>query len=264
MNNILSIEGREVLEEVARDRCLLAFDFDGTLAPIVTDPARASMRDSTRTLLRIASLLFPCAVISGRSRSDLLPRLAGVPLVAVVGNHGAEAGYGPVDLGFRNVVAGWRSTLEAHLGAIPGVEIEDKGLSLAVHYRRAASESEVWRVVRAAAESLDGARVFAGHAVVNVVASEAHDKGMAVSRLLSRVALGRALYAGDDTTDEDAFRAPFVSPAIRVGRAHASAARYYVSSQADVDDLLRALIATRRKVDGVGEGVEGLVRALRT
>jgi trehalose 6-phosphate phosphatase len=263
VKNILSLDARTVLEEVARERRLLAFDFDGTLAPIVPEPARAAMSDTTRTLLRIASLLFPCAVISGRSRSDLLPRLAGVPLVAVVGNHGAEAGYGPVDNGPRDVVAGWREALDARLNAVPGVQIEDKGLSLAIHYRRATSKSAVRRAIRAAADALGGARLFGGHSVVNVVASDSHDKGMALAGIASRVGATRALYVGDDTTDEDAFRAPFVSPAVRVGRAHASAARYYLSSQADIDDLLRVLICARRGADGMDDDVDGLLRAMK-
>jgi trehalose 6-phosphate phosphatase len=263
MKDILSPEARPVLRAVARERQLLAFDFDGTLAPIVPVRALAAMPDSTRTLLRIAALLYPCAVISGRSRSDLLPRLAGVPLLAVVGNHGAEAGRGPVDPSDRGVIAGWKATLEASLRSVPGVEIEDKGLSLAVHYRRSPSGPAVRRAIRAAAAALDGARVFPGRAVVHVVASGSHDKGAAIASLLSRAGLDRALYVGDDTTDEDAFRARFVSPGVRVGRAHASTARYYLPAQDAIDKLLYLLISERRRSDGESEDVDGLVRALR-
>jgi trehalose 6-phosphate phosphatase len=262
MKPILSDDARETLEALARERALLVFDFDGTLAPIVERPAEARMRDSTRALLRVASLLYPCAVVSGRSRADLAPRLDGVPLLAFVGNHGAEAGFGPVDRSPRPVVVAWKEALRERLADVQGVEIEDKGLSLAIHYRRALDPA-AGRLARAAAEALDGVRVFGGHEVVNVAPVEAPDKGAAVGEILARIGWRKALYVGDDVTDEDAFVAEGVAVSIRVGRAEGSAARWYVPGQADVDALLQALISARRRVDGRGDWVDGLVRATR-
>jgi trehalose 6-phosphate phosphatase len=262
MKDILSEEALPVLEEVARGGHLLALDFDGTLCPIVENPADARLSDATRRLLRLVAVLYPCAVVSGRSRADLLPRVDGIPLVAVVGNHGAEAGYGPVDVSVRDVVAAWSARARERLSTVAGVEVEDKGLSLAIHYRRAPAREEARGAVHAVARTLGGARVFDGHEVVNVVPSGVHDKGAAIAALLARVGRRRALYLGDDTTDEDAFRSPAVDPAIRVGPTHPSAAAYYLSSQAAVDDLLRALLRARRKLDGLDDGIDGLVRAL--
>jgi trehalose 6-phosphate phosphatase len=262
MKDILSTDARPVLEGVARGQYLLAFDFDGTLCPIVAAPGDARMTETTRRLLRLVALLYPCAVVSGRSRRDLLPRVGGVPLAAVVGNHGAEAGYGPVDVSVRALVAGWGAEARRGLAGVPGIEIEDKGLSLAIHYRAAGSTEEAKRLVRGVAETLGGGRVFDGRAVVNVVPSGAHDKGAAVAALLTRVRRARALYVGDDVTDEDAFRNPVVDPGIRVGRTHLSAAAYYVSSQGDVDRLLVALVRARRTVEGLDDDIDGLVRAI--
>jgi trehalose 6-phosphate phosphatase len=261
MRNILE-RGAPVLELVARERMLLVFDFDGTLAPIVDHPASAAMRPTTRRLLRIAALLYPCAVLSGRSRSDLVPRVDRIPLVAIVGNHGAEAGFGPVRRSLRNVVVGWKAAIEASVGDMAGVEVEDKGLSIAIHYRHAAVRSEARRASHDAAATLSGARVFGGRAVVNVVPTEAHDKGAAVGQLLARSEGNRALYVGDDITDEDAFRSEAVAVGIRVGRTHLSAASYYVPDQAGVDELLRALVRARRRQDGLDDDVEGLERAI--
>ena len=261
MRDILSDEEAGVLEKLARERALLVFDFDGTLAPIVERPGDASMRDATRALLRVAALLYPCAVVSGRSRADLAPRLEGIPLLAFVGNHGAEAGFGPVDRTPRPAVTAWAGRLAAALEGVAGIEIEDKGLSLAVHYRRAPDREAAERRARAAAETLEGVRVFGGHAVVNVAPSDAPRKGAAVAQLLARIGRRKVLYVGDDVTDEDAFASESVAVAVRVGRAEGSAARFYLASQPDVDGLLRALVAARKKVDGGNGRIDGLVRA---
>lgn len=263
MKDILSDEARPVLEEIARRRLLLAFDFDGTLAPLVDDRDAARIPDSTQRLLRLVCILHPCAVISGRSRRDLVHRLDGIPFAAIVGNHGAEAGHGPVDLSVRGVVMGWRDAASAALARVEGVHVEDKGLSLAIHYRQAGDLEAAERAVTAAASALPGARVFGGHAVVNVVPPDVHDKGLAVAELLARfMPRSAAVYVGDDTTDEDAFASAAVEVGIRVGASSSSAARYFIASQERLDDLLRALVRTRRRLDGLDEGIEALERML--
>ena len=251
MRDLLSDEARPAIDRVARERMLLAFDFDGTLAPLVEDRAAARMRDSTRRLLRLATLLYPCAVISGRARSDVFDRVASLPLVAIVGNHGAEAGHGPVDRSVRASVAGWRRAAGAMLRGVEGIELEDKGLSLAIHYRRAAARDAAERTALEAARALRGARVFGGHAVVNVVPRGEHDKGEALSRLVSRLGTSGALYVGDDATDEDAFRSAAAGVSVRVGHENASAASHFVASQAHVDELLRALVRARGRLHGL-------------
>lgn len=261
MKNILT-EGAAVLDEVAREEMLLVFDFDGTLAPIVEQRADAAMPPSTRALLRLVSLIQPCAVVSGRSRADLMSRVGGIPLAAVVGNHGAEAGYGPLDRSLRALVDGWKPVLRARLADLPGVEIEDKWFSIAIHYRNSPSWPVARRALREVTAALPGARVFGGHAVVNVVPAEAPDKGIAVAELLPRVSRRRALYVGDDRTDETAFRSDAVAVGVRVGRTHLSAARFYLPSRGDVDALLRTLVVARRRRDGVDDDMEGLDRLI--
>jgi trehalose-phosphatase len=117
--------------------------------------------------------------------------------------------------------------------------------------------------VVAAAAALRGARVFGGQAVVNVVPPDVHDKGLAVAGLLTRfMPRSAAVYVGDDTTDEDAFSSPSVEVGIRVGASPSSAARFYVASQERIDDLLRALVGARRRLDGLDDRVEALERML--
>src|SRR5688572_28285491 len=112
---------------------LLAFDYDGTLAPLVNTPTRATMRPSTQRLLRGASKLYPCVVITGRAQADAISRLRGIEVCQVVGNHGAEPS--PNAEAMRRRVQRWLPVLKAHLSWRQGVIIEDKGFSVAVHYR---------------------------------------------------------------------------------------------------------------------------------
>jgi trehalose 6-phosphate phosphatase len=263
MRSILAQEARSELDRLATSCALLVFDFDGTLAPIVERPADACLRPRTRDLLRAVAVLYPCAVVSGRARADVAQRLRDVPLVAIVGNHGAEAGHGPVDRTRRARVVAWKALLLDAIGGEPGIEVEDKRFSLAVHYRHAPSRADARRRVIAATHRLEGARAFAGRAVVNVVPLDAPDKAAAVEEIRRRVGAARVLYVGDDTTDEDVFRDPRIEVAVRVGRTARSAARYYVAGQHAVDDLLCALLQARIRRDGAGARWEGLVRAVR-
>ena len=78
------------LTSFASSNVLVAFDFDGTLAPIVPKPSRARMRARTRRLLDAVARRYPCVVISGRALNDIEERVEGIPLWHVAGNHGME------------------------------------------------------------------------------------------------------------------------------------------------------------------------------
>jgi trehalose 6-phosphate phosphatase len=264
VKSILSADGHAALDDLARGAALVAFDFDGTLAPIVKDRESAELPSETQRLLRALALMYPCAVISGRARADVVARLEAVPLLAIVGNHGAEPGRGPIDRSRRARLVAWRRTLEAALHSQRGVEIEDKRFSIAVHYRRAPVLAAARRAVREAAASLPGARVFGGHAVVNVVPADAPNKGTAIEALAARAGPGPVLYAGDDRTDEDAFRSPRVSVSIRVRPTVRTSARWHLPGQGAIDDLLHALIAARLRLDGARATLSGIMRAVGT
>jgi trehalose 6-phosphate phosphatase len=244
-------------------RALVAFDFDGTLAPLGSDPAAAALSPSTRALLRVTALLWPCAVISGRARADLAGRVSGIPLAAVLGSHGGEPGFGPLDRTARAAVVRWREALSRQLAGVPGIRIEDEGLLLAIHHCAARPLERARRLALAAAGALDGARVALGRAVVHVLPADGTDKGAAIEAVLAREGLDAALYVGDDGADEEAFGAPGVSVAIRVGRSARSRARWYLPAQERLDDLLRALIEARARLDGRRRPADALARALR-
>jgi trehalose 6-phosphate phosphatase len=249
--HLLSAEGKEVLRSLAQ-RAVLAFDFDGTLAPIVDDPARARIGERTRALLAAAARLFPCAVISGRSRADLAARLAGIPGLELAGNHGAEAEGGSPPAALRAQVRAWAGALRDVAGC-EGVQVEDKGYSIAVHYRRARSPDEARRRILGLAAALPGARVFGGHAVVNLAPRGAPTKADAIERFAAGFPPWPVLFVGDDETDEDAFRSAVVTHPVRVGRSDRTAARYHLADQGEVDGLVWCLVSERARATGLNE-----------
>lgn len=257
MINLLSAEGLDVIRTAARERTLLAFDFDGTLAPIVERSADAQLGPQTRALLRAAAQLFPCAVISGRAREDLGRRLHQVPALMLAGNHGAEREPDPPPPIVRTRVRAWAAALGDALDE-DGIEIEDKGFTLAVHYRRARNPEDVRRRILRLASLLPGARVFGGPAVVNLAPIGAPTKADAIDAFAARFPPAPLLFAGDDETDEDAFRCPLVTYPIRVGRSEDTAARYCLDGQQNIDRLLWALVSERVRASGLGDGWQAL------
>ncbi len=245
MKDILSPRHRPVLVQLARSRALLAFDYDGVLAPLVRKPSGARMRARTRALLRQIARLYPCAVVSGRAWRDTRRFVRGIPAV-VVGNHGFELGSElPVPGEVLERVRGWRRQLESDLARVPGVFFEDKRSTLAVHYGLARTWRRSGAAVHAAAERLHGARLVQGKKVLNLLPSHFPTKGDAVRALLARGGLETALYAGDDVTDEDVFEiGPPAVLGIHVGRGR-SLAQFKLRLQGDVDVLLRLLIELR-------------------
>ena len=134
MKDILSAAYRPILEEFVSSKVLLAFDFDGTLAPIVADPGKAHVRSGTRELLGALCGLYRVVVISGRASADVRRRVSGLELCEVVGNHGIER-WNTTQRQLRKIER-WRSVLEDAVRPHKGVTIEDKIFSPAVHYRR--------------------------------------------------------------------------------------------------------------------------------
>jgi len=245
MKDILGRGQLRILREFAQQRVLLAFDFDGTLAPIVRDPAKAAMRPSTAKLLAKVAKQYPCVVISGRSRADAANKVSAIPLRAVVGNHGMEPS--PELHAARRLTKLWRRQLAALLPPVPGLILEDKGVSLAIHYRRARARAEVRRLVLALVALLEGTRIVEGKMVVNLLPANAPNKGTAVVRLRKRLRCESTIYVGDDDNDEDAFALAKQGRllGIRVGRSRCSQAGYFLAAQPDVDDLLAKLLDFR-------------------
>jgi trehalose 6-phosphate phosphatase len=181
----------------APQKTALLFDVDGTLAPIVARPELAEVPAATKSELgRFVGTYLLVACISGRPGKEAAA-LVGVEGIRYVGNHGLELDERASELGGR---------IEAFRDAV-GLPAEDKGLSLSYHYRNAEDEEaarvELENVAeRARAEGLDPRW---GRKVLEIRPPVEADKGTAVQALLAGAGARRALYAGDDTTDLDAF-----------------------------------------------------------
>jgi trehalose 6-phosphate phosphatase len=192
------------LEALAEEpaRSALVFDVDGTLAPIVERPQDARVPEPTRELLRALERRFALvACLSGRPSEDAA-RIVGVPELTYVGTHGLE---------LSAEAPAWRERLEGFAATVewPPEWSERKGLSLALHYRQAADPAAARQRLEQVAERAREAdlRPRFGRMVLEILPPLAADKGSAVAALLAQQSLKRALYAGDDTTDVDAFRA---------------------------------------------------------
>lgn len=246
MKNILSRQGREVLQQFAWSNVAVAFDYDGTLAPIVEKPDEARMRPATRRLLSDVAALYPCVVVSGRAQRDVRRLLRGIPLQEVVGNHGIEPGRGTRPI--PRDVERWTSVLRDRFSHLKGVEIENKTFSVAVHYRRSRERKKARTAILDAASTLDSVRVIGGKQVVNLVPRDAPHKGIAVERERDRLRVDTAIYVGDDDTDEDVFGLdqPGRLLTVRVGSNRRSQASYYLRNQAAIDDFLLLLRNLRR------------------
>jgi trehalose 6-phosphate phosphatase len=243
---LLAPENRPVLAQLAWSNTLHAFDFDGTLAPIVDDRESAVMRAKTRALFTRVCRVYPTAVISGRSQGDVTERLGSAPVKYVVGNHGIEPGRTMKEA--ERIAARVLGPLEARLLKVPGVDIEDKRYSLAIHYRRSRNKRLARAaILRAIAALPERMRVLAGKQVMNVLPEHAPNKGHALLSLRAAARADVALYVGDDVTDEDVFGIdqPGRLLSVRVGESRVSAAHYYLRKQAEVDRLLAVLAELR-------------------
>jgi trehalose 6-phosphate phosphatase len=192
----------DLLARLAEDptRAALFLDVDGVLAPIVPRPEDARVPDETREELRRLNERYALvACISGRAGADA-QRIVGVPDLVYVGNHGLE---------LDGEAAGWGERLQQFLADVAWPATENKQLTASLHYRGSQDEC-------AAREALEDVKTRAEHAgfvarfgrkVLEVLPPLDVNKGTAVRQLLAERGLRRALYAGDDTTDLDGFRA---------------------------------------------------------
>jgi trehalose 6-phosphate phosphatase len=223
------------------ERAAILLDVDGTLAPIVPRPEDAGVPPETQAELdRLAGRYALVACVSGRASADAAATV-GVERLVYVGTHGLE---------LEPEAERWAAALHNFAARVPW-PAEDKGLSVSFHYRgaldEAAARAELEDVAAAAREA--GLHARFGRKVLELLPPIEANKGTAIRRLLRERELRRALYAGDDTTDLDAFAAlDSLELAVRVAVASAegppelrASADLVVPSPAALLDLLRTL-----------------------
>jgi trehalose 6-phosphate phosphatase len=245
--DLMARENVEVLAQFAASKVLLGFDFDGTLAPIVSEPDQARLRPATREVLAKVARLYPCVVISGRAVADVRERVRGVGFLEVIGNHGLEPWRRSEE--FAKKVRAWLPRLLERLDPFKGVVIEDKGYSIAVHYRKSREKRAARQAIIDAAAALGPVRVVGGHQVVNLLPDGAPHKGLALAAARDRLGCDTAFYVGDDETDEDVFSRdePGRLLSVRVEHRASSRAAFFIASQGTIDALLQKLVALRAR-----------------
>lgn len=209
------------LDKMRGGRSLIIFlDYDGTLTPIVERPELAVLSEDMRETVRALAECLPVYVISGRDLDDV-KQLVQIDGIHYVGSHGFDLvgdlpGVDKAGLeATMPVLARARDELEAAIGAIPGVLVENKKRSFALHYRLVdeARLPEIFSAADTAFERHPQLQRKEGKKVIEFLPDFPWDKGRCVLALLAHVSAELGLkdpfpvYLGDDITDEDAFRA---------------------------------------------------------
>jgi trehalose-phosphatase len=229
-------------------------DFDGTLVKLRNRPGDVTMplgvRQVLERLVRNPNVLV--AIVSGR-KLEILRDLVGVEGIRYFGLHGGERDGAPAALSQESELAleCAKHTARVQLGALPGIWIEDKGLTFSVHHRDAkAATSETARTALANFLSpwKSSLHVLQGSKVWEILPREIPGKHAAVQDVLTGLPASTVVvYAGDDGTDEPAFEALGNQITIRVGctRDTETRARYYLPAPAD---MLRFLTRLEREL----------------
>jgi trehalose 6-phosphate phosphatase len=265
--NSVSTELSEALAPLQADpsRAAVLLDIDGTLAPIVRHAEDAHVPEKTRgVLIAVARKYSVVACISGRTASDAR-RVVSIGSIAYVGNHGGEVlRPGATKPEIEPEFAHWSRRVQEFAARAANTELqrlrvrtEDKGAIVAWHWRGAPDEEGARAAVQRVAEEASGAGLEPhwGRKVLEVRPPVRVDKGGAIQRLLRDADLDAALYAGDDVTDLDAFRA--LGQLVESGRLKA-AVRVGVRSDEGPPEIARQADL----VVDAGDGVRALLAAL--
>jgi len=188
-------------------------DIDGTLAPIVRDPAAAAISRRAKDLLeRLIAKGAKVALVSGREIAAAR-RIAPLEGAVYAGNHGLQVWIDDHEEVMEAVerFVGLARDLLASIGRVPhpGVEVEDKGPVLAFHYRNASEEALARTAILRALEQTPGAEsfgIYEGRKVIELRPPLEINKGTAVVQLAQRLGVRSAIAIGDDLTDVDMFR----------------------------------------------------------
>jgi alpha,alpha-trehalase len=252
-----AIRADQVVEGLSRPLAVF-LDYDGTLTPIVSDPAAAFLPEGMGPVLVRLAAVCPVAIVSGRDLDDVRS-LVGVDGLVYSGSHGFDVD-APMELGGRRQVGDEfiaaldeaERALHEELDEVPRVFIERKRYAIAIHYRNVdpADEARVDAGVRAVAPRFPTLKRTGGKKVFELRPDLAWDKGTLVRWLLDQLSAARGepltpLFIGDDVTDEDAFRAIAADGiGIRVGEPHEpTAARYVLKGPDEAREFLDELAA---------------------
>jgi len=252
----------EVKTAIIEKPVSLLLDYDGTLTPIRKTPAAAIIHPKVRSVLKAISKNknIKVAIISGRSLRDI-KKIVGIKKINYFGNHGFEFEDASskriafVPLYYKKIIAEVKSILKNKISSIKGALLEDKGFTLSLHYRlvKAGDILKVKDILFKLYKEKHfnkNIRINHGKKVFEIKPRFAWNKGKAVSYLLSKLKDRRRflpIYIGDDTTDEDAFRALKSNGiTVCVGKNKKSNARYCLNNTGEVLQFLKIILDVKR------------------
>jgi trehalose 6-phosphate phosphatase len=243
-------------------RAAVLTDIDGTIAPIVTNPAEAAVPQRTRELLAMLARRYGLVgAVSGRRAEDAR-RVVGLDELAYSGNHGFELLL-PGDPGVRpdpsldgheDDARTFVEGLDPAELARAGIRTEDKSAIVALHWRAAPNEAAAESLADQIAGEAEGGGLVPhqGRKVLEIRPNVPIDKGIAIASLISAQPVDAALYGGDDRTDVDAFTA--LRNLRHDGRLKATACIGVASDESPPE--------VSREADLVVQGPEGFVTVL--
>ncbi len=238
------------------NRIILLLDYDGTLVPIKKTPSQAVLPKATLDLLRHLNKKsnVKLVVVTGRAHSDI-KNLLPLRKILIVSNHGFQISGEEIkwlhpelikDIPYLKDIY---KSLKKELKNISGIMVEDKKLTLTIHFRSV--ENRSISVIRKTTDKImqkypskfiltKGKKIFEVRPNIN------WNKGKAVQKILEMILNQKnkpnIIYIGDDKTDEDAFRILSNNAiTIRVGRSKVSFAKFYVNNTHDVKVFLNKI-----------------------
>jgi len=221
MENLL--ESWNLIEsQIDGKKICIFLDYDGTLTPITSSPANALLEENTKNILLKLSANSRCqlAIISGREIMEL-KRLVDIPSLWYSGNHGLEIETEHVQYkkslppAYLNLLRVLYAALNTELRLFKGVLVEDKGVTLSVHYRNLHPGFEFefldkFQKITDFYMNDESFKIVKGKMVFEIRPNVNWNKGNAVLRLLTEIGFDPKIhvpfYFGDDATDEDAFK----------------------------------------------------------
>lgn len=206
-------------DRIGNRNVALFLDYDGTLTSIVDSPEKALLSEKMRSTLSDISSLCPVAVISGRDLADVR-KMVGIEGIYYAGSHGFDINGPEIDkihyqegTEYLPLLESVEKNLEKSFSDTKGIFVERKKFSIAVHYRKA-GDKEIEEAEKAVDEIIKGntgLKKSSGKKIFEIQPDIDWDKGKAIYWIMDKIGLKFPktfpVYLGDDTTDEDAFRA---------------------------------------------------------
>lgn len=246
MEYLLTAKNLGVLESFSFIDTLFAFDFDGTLSPIVDSPDDACLSEAISEKLKLLNELVTLAIMTGRSLKDIKTKLPFNPKY-IIGNHGIESSKNSSDLkNMAELCKTWVMIIDQFYSEMLkdlGIVLENKEFSLSFHYRQAKDIKIAEGFILKLASQLPEAKILKGKLVVNVIPFLSMNKGDALLKLLKEENYRFCVYIGDDVTDEDVFnlsRPDLLT--IKIGNDLSSSAKYYLKGQDEIDTFLEFIL----------------------